>query len=230
MFQIRAGKAVFGDLADAPVFHVAAEDGIQHHTDLALALAAFPLDDHHALPLCAGDQAITEIFLQSRDVLFVKQVMQKPQPVLRLRCLWVILDRQAAADNLLLALGKGAVRKQRTIGQMDSVLLGCQVNAGIIELQKLHNVVDGMRDVFDRIVLQLIVDGPAQGKLIRHAPLRCEESVSIIGDLVAAHKILTECSFHNILAVPPDRAITQLAQHCSPPPASAVACRSDRFA
>ena len=230
MLQIRAGKPVFGDLADAPVFHVAAEDGIQHHTDLALALAAFPLDDHHALPLCAGDQAITEIFLQSRDVLFVKQVMQKPQPVLRLRCFWVISDRQAVADNFLLALDKRAVHKQRAVGQMDSVLLGCQVNAGVVEFQKFHNVVDGMRDVLDRVVLQLIVDGPAQRKLIRHAPLQREESVAIVGELVAVHELLTECCFYNILAVPPDWAITQLVQHGSPPPASAAACRSDRFA
>ena len=230
MFQISAGKPVFGDLADAAVFHVGAEDSIQHHTDLTFPLAAFALDDHHALTLCAGDQAIAEIFLQGRDVLFIKQVMQKPQPVLRLRCVWVIWDRQAVANDLLLALGKSAVREQGAVGEMDPVLLGCEVNAGVVEFQKLHNVVDGMRDVLDCVVLQLIVDGPAQRKFIRHAPLRCEESVAIVGELVAGHELLTERGFHNVFAVPPDWAITQLVQHCSPPPASAAACRSDRFA
>ena len=35
----------------------------QHHTDLRLALAAAALDDHHALALVAGDQAVADELL-----------------------------------------------------------------------------------------------------------------------------------------------------------------------
>ena len=40
MFQIGTGKTVFRNLPDAAVFHIRAEDGGQHRTDLGFALTA----------------------------------------------------------------------------------------------------------------------------------------------------------------------------------------------
>ena len=45
------------------ILHVAAEQPGQHHTDLRLALAAVALDDHHALALIAGNQAVADELL-----------------------------------------------------------------------------------------------------------------------------------------------------------------------
>ncbi len=58
VFEVSTGEAVLRDLADAAILHVAAEQPGQHHTDLRLALAAVAFNDHHALALVAGDQAV----------------------------------------------------------------------------------------------------------------------------------------------------------------------------
>ena len=42
--------------------------------DLALALAAIPLNDHHPLAFVAGDQTIPDELLQGGNVLRVKPV------------------------------------------------------------------------------------------------------------------------------------------------------------
>ena len=115
MLQIGTGKAVLRDLADAAILHVAAEQPGQHHTDLRLALAAVALDDHHALALVAGDQAVPDELLHCGDVLRVEQVGQKPQPVDGLGGFRVILDKQAVAHDLRLALLKGAVQIQGAV-------------------------------------------------------------------------------------------------------------------
>ena len=80
MFQIRTGEAVFGNLTDAAVFHIRAEDARQHRTDLGFTLAAVALNHHHALSFVGGNQAIADKLLQGGNVLRVQQVIQKPQP------------------------------------------------------------------------------------------------------------------------------------------------------
>ena len=93
MLQICTGEAVFGDFPDAAVFHVAAEHSSQYSADLGLALAAFSLNDHHALPLVAGDQAVADKLLQSNNVLRVQQPIQEGNPQCRLRRIRLISDR-----------------------------------------------------------------------------------------------------------------------------------------
>ena len=63
VLQIGAGKAVFGHLAHAAVLGVETKEMGQNGADLRLALAATALNDHHALALVAGDQAVTDVFL-----------------------------------------------------------------------------------------------------------------------------------------------------------------------
>ena len=71
VLQIGAGKAVFGHLAHAAVLGIAAKQMGQDGADLRLALAAVALDDHHALSLVAGDQAVADVFLQGGNVVIV---------------------------------------------------------------------------------------------------------------------------------------------------------------
>ena len=63
VLQIGAGKAVFGHLAHAAVLGVATKEMGQNGADLRLALATAALDDHHALSLVAGNQAVADVFL-----------------------------------------------------------------------------------------------------------------------------------------------------------------------
>ena len=71
VLQIGAGKAVLRHLAHAAILGVAAEKPGQNRADLGLAFAAASFDDHHALALVAGDQAIADVFLQGGDVVLV---------------------------------------------------------------------------------------------------------------------------------------------------------------
>ena len=72
VFQIGAGKPVVGNFGDAAVFHIAAKQTRQHRTDLRFSLAALALEDHHALPFGAGNEAIADILLKGWDVLRVE--------------------------------------------------------------------------------------------------------------------------------------------------------------
>ena len=72
MLQIGTGKAVLRDLADAAILHVAAEQAGQHYTNLRLAFAAAALDNHHALSLVAGNQAVADELLHRGDILRVE--------------------------------------------------------------------------------------------------------------------------------------------------------------
>ena len=63
VLQIGAGKAVLGHLAHAAVLGVAPKQMGQNGADLRFALAATALNDHHALSLVAGNQAVADVFL-----------------------------------------------------------------------------------------------------------------------------------------------------------------------
>ena len=63
VLEICLGKAVLGHLAHAAVLGIAAKQMGQNGADLRLALATAALDDHHALSLVAGNQAVADVFL-----------------------------------------------------------------------------------------------------------------------------------------------------------------------
>ena len=111
MFQISAGEAVLGNFADAAVLHVAAEQGGQHRAYLTLALAAVALDNHHPLAFIAGDQAVADIFLQSGNVFWVEQPIQKSQPAGRCGGVGIVGHRQTTAHDFRFPLCKGAIQK-----------------------------------------------------------------------------------------------------------------------
>ena len=102
VLQIGAGKAVLGHLAHAAVLGVATKEMGQNGADLRLALAAAALDDHHALPFVAGNQAVTDVFLQGGDVIFIQKTMQKAQPRFRAGRGRVVDHWEAAAYDFIL--------------------------------------------------------------------------------------------------------------------------------
>ncbi len=71
--------------------------------------------------IVAGNQAVANELLHRGDVLRVEQVGQKPQPMGGLRSFWVIPDREPVADDLRLALLKGAIQIQGSVCQCNAV-------------------------------------------------------------------------------------------------------------
>ena len=204
MFQISAGKTVLGNFADAAVLHVAAEQGGQHRADLALTLAAIALNDHHALSLVAGDQAVADIFLQSGNVLRVKKPIQKSQPAGRRGRIGIIGHRQAATHDIRFSLRKGAIQKQRAVCQMNAVSLRREILYQRRQLHQLHDIADFAGDIADRTAFQFLKNFSTQWQLIGHAAIRREKSPVCVDDFVSAEKIITKQGFIDTLAVKPD--------------------------
>ena len=62
-FQIGAGKTVVLDFLDAAIAGGISHEPFQHQPDSGFALAALADNEHHLLPLGAGDEAVAQIFL-----------------------------------------------------------------------------------------------------------------------------------------------------------------------
>ena len=195
MLQVSTGEAVLRDLADAAILHVAAEQPGQHHTDLRLALAAVALDDHHALALVAGDQAVPDELLHCGDVLRVEQVGQEPQPMGGLWGFRVIPDLESVADDLRLALLKGAVQIQGAVCQCDTVGDGRKVLHLCRQLQHVYHIGDLLGKVCPDVFTHHLEDLTPQGHGVHHSAVRGEKCAVRVKQLVGAQKIVTEQGF-----------------------------------
>ena len=171
VFEVGTGKAVLRDLADAAILHVAAEQPGQHHADLRLALTAAALDDHHALTLVAGDQAVADELLHRGNVLRVEQVGQEPQPMGGLCSFRVIFDREPVADDLRLALLKGAVQIQGSVCQRNAVGDRWKVLHLCRQFQHIHHIGDLLGKVCPDIFTHHLENLAAQGHGIGHAAI-----------------------------------------------------------
>ena len=205
VFQVGAGKTVLGNFADAAVLHVAAEQGGQHRADLALTLAAIALNDHHALSLVAGDQAVADIFLQSGNVLRVKKPIQKSQPAGRRGRIGIIGHRQAATHDIRFSLRKGAIQKQRAVCQMNAVSLRREIPlpapASFISSTILL-ILRGIVRTAQHFSSSKI--SPRSGSSSVTRPSGVKKAPVCVDDFVSAEKIITKQGFIDTLAVKPD--------------------------
>ena len=76
-FQIGAGKTVVLHFLDVAVAGGISHEPFQYQPDARLALAALADNEHHLLPLGAGDEAVAQILLQGGDVGIVQQLVQE---------------------------------------------------------------------------------------------------------------------------------------------------------
>ena len=76
-FQIGAGKTVILHFLDAAIAGGISHEPFQYQPDAGLALAALADNEHHLLPLGAGDQAVAQILLQGWNVSIVQQLVQE---------------------------------------------------------------------------------------------------------------------------------------------------------
>jgi len=215
VLQIGTGEAVLRDLADAAILHVAAEQLGQYHADLRLALSAAALNDHHALPLVAGDQAVPDELLHCGDVLRVEQVGQKPQPVDGLGGFRVILDRQAVAHDLRLALLKGTVQIQGAVCQCDTVSDRREVLHLCRQLQHIHHIGDPLGEVRPNVFTHHLEDLTPQGHGVHHSSVRGEKCAVRVKQLVGAQEIVTKQGFVEEAFLDPCRGKVVSHRHTS---------------
>ena len=207
VFQISAGKPVFGDFPDAAVLHVAADQRPQHRTDLRFSLAAVSLNHHHALSLVAGNQAIADKLLQGWNILRIQQSIQKGEPECRCRGTRMVRHRQSAAHNVRSALGKAAIQCQRAVCQMNPICFRREVLYMSCQLHHFQNVGDLARDVVHGAAFQLLVDFAAKRQIIGHSAVRCEEGTVGKDDFPTAQKLVAKQRLIDICAIEPDRRI-----------------------
>ena len=162
---------------------------------MRLTFTAAALDDHHALPLVAGNQAVPDELLHCGDVLRVEQVGQKLQPVDGLDGFRVILDRQAVAHDLRLALLKGTVQIQGAVCQCDAVGDRRKVLHLCRQLQHVHHIGDFLGKVRPNVFTHHLEDLTPQGHGVHHSAVRGEKCAIRVKQLVGAQKIVTEQGF-----------------------------------
>ena len=195
VLQISTGEAVLRDLTDTAILHVAAEQPGQHHADLRFALAAAAFNDHHALALVAGDRAVANELLHGGNVLRVEQVGQEPQPMGGLWGFRVIPDREPVADDLRLALLKGAVQIQGAVCQRNAVGDGREVLHLFRQLQHVHHIGDLLGKVRPNVFTHHLEDLTPQGHGVHHSAVRGEKCAIRVKQLVGAQKIVAEQGF-----------------------------------
>ncbi len=207
MLQIGTGKSVLRDFTNASVLHGTAQHLPQHRTDLGFTLAAIALNDHHPLSFIGGNQAIADKFLQGRDVLRVKQTIQKGKPQHRFRSIRAIENREPVSHNIRLPLCKSAVQHERTVCQMNPVLLRREVLHMSRQLHNLNDVADFAGNVVHGTIFQFFKDFATKRQVVRHSTIRCEKSSVCKDNLTGSQKIFTKQSFIDTLAVKPHRHI-----------------------
>lgn len=185
VLQIGAGKPVVGDFCNAAVLHIAAKQPRQHGTDLRFSFAALALEDHHALPLGAGNEAIADILLKGGNVLRVEQIGKKPKPDNRLSCLWIVVDGKPAAHDLRPSRKETAVNAERPVLHMNFIRIRRKALCMNHQLHDLHDIGNGAQNVFCGTALQLGIDFLfQQQQRVCQPPIRCEECVVRIDELV----------------------------------------------
>ena len=113
-------EPVILQLLDTSGVHVIAQDRTQHPSDPAFPFAAFSDDQEHLLGPIAGDHRITHEFLQNRNILFLQQIIQKCQPLLRFWRIRIISYRKAVHRPFFFFC-KSSVQIIRSIGKMNPV-------------------------------------------------------------------------------------------------------------
>ena len=220
VLQIGAGKAVFGHLAHAAVLGVATKEMRQNGADLRLALAATALNDHHALALVAGDQAVTNVFLQGGNVILIQKTAQKTQPHFRAGRGRVVGHRKAAAHDFVIGCGIRAIQKQRPVRHMNPVGLRREIINMRCDFQQLDDVGYLLRNAGGRIRLDDLIDFRLERRYVGHASFRRKEAVFGVEQLVRSQKLPAESRFVDALPVVPGRELVrpQALRHVRSPP------------
>ena len=107
----------------------------------------------------------------------------------------VIFDRKPVADDLRLALLKGAVQIQGAVCQCDTVGDRRKVLHLCRQLQHIHHIGDLLGKVRPNVFTHHLEDLTPQGHGVHHSAVRGEKCAIRVKQLVGAQKIVTEQGF-----------------------------------
>ena len=107
----------------------------------------------------------------------------------------VIPDREPVADDLRLALLKGAVQIQGAVCQCDTVGDGWEVLHLCRQFQHVHHIGDLLGKVCPDVFTHHLENFTAQGHGVHHSAIRGEKCAIRVKQLMAAQEIVTEQGF-----------------------------------
>ena len=107
----------------------------------------------------------------------------------------VISDREPVADDLRLALLKGAVQIQGAVCQRNAVGDRWKVLHLCRQFQHIHHIGDLLGKVRPNVFTHHLEDLTAQGHGIHHSAVRGEKCAVRVKQLVGTQKIVTEQGF-----------------------------------
>ena len=118
----------------------------------------------------------------------------------RCRCMRIVNNRQTVSHDSRSALGKCSVQ-QRTVGQMNPILLWWKIRHLCFQFQHFQNVDDLPGDIIHGTKFQLVVNLPTQRKAIRHSTIGheksslCEDDSVLLqkSNFVLLHQLVHQC-------------------------------------
>ena len=173
----------------------------KHRPNLAFSFSAAALDEHHPLSLVAGNQAISDIFLQAGDILGIQQLVEETQPDGRRRSVRGISNGKAASHNLVLFVRKPSVQKERSVCKMNPIRLWGKLVHMRRDFKQLDDVADFLGDAGGSVVFQHRV----KRRIIRHTTFRRKEGIFRVDDGVCFQKMLAKQGFIDGFSVEPCR-------------------------
>ena len=204
-FQIGTGKAIVLDFLDAAIAGGVSHEPFQHQPDSGFALAALADNEHHLLPLGAGDQAVAQIFLQGVDVSIVQQLVQKGQPAVRAGGFGVVLYRQTVLTEQTTLLKRAVRQMVHAVVEVDAVLLDGERVGKSQQLDGLQNVGDLFGQAGGDIFLDVLQDALLDLTFVLHRTVqRVQRSVDAF-QRPLFQKGTAKLDFVNFLAVVPVR-------------------------
>ena len=178
--------------ADAAIFGIDTKKLFQDGADLRFAFAAIALDNHHALGFVRGQQKIADELLEHRDVLWIKQLIKKSDPLCWHWCIRIVDHRESCADNLPNSIIKCTIQKQRAVFQMNAIFFRWKLWNICSDFQHLDDVFDFVGNTSANVEVNFLKDGFFQWCAVLHSTIWREERTLTENQLMGLQKRGTE--------------------------------------
>ena len=172
---------------------------------MIFCFSAAALDEHHPLSLVAGNQAISDIFLQAGDILGIQQLVEETQPDGRRRGVRGISNGKAASYNLVLFVRKPTIQKERSVCKVNPIRLWGKLVHVRRDFKQLDDAADFLGDAGGSVVFQHRVNVSFERRVIRHTAFRRKEGIFRVEDVVCFQKMLAKQGFIDGFPVEPCR-------------------------
>ena len=172
---------------------------------MIFCFSAAALDEHHPLSLVAGNQAISDIFLQAGDILGIQQLVEETQPDGRRRSVRGISNGKAASHNLVLFMCKPTIQKERSVCKVNPIRLWGKLVHVRRDFKQFDNAADFLGDAGGSVVFQHRVNIGFERRVVRHTAFQRKEHTFRVDDGMCLQKMLAKQGFIDGFSVEPCR-------------------------